>query len=146
MRTWLNFVVSACRQFGTTVLILLAMSLASNAAEGELGVVDGNMLFSVCENPSNVTQSFCSGYVIGLVEGTKFGAFMSHGTTNENHGDEAAWNAYVEVALGFCIPENVEYVQLRDVFVKYLKENPEIRHLSARSLFVSSMSSTFVCE
>lgn len=131
--------------FDWTVCTLLAMSVPSSATAGEIGVVDGNMLSTVCENPSDVTQSFCSGYVIGLLEGTKFGAFMSYGTTNEGRGDEADGNAYVEFALGFCIPENVEYGQIRDIFVKYLQENPEIRHLSARSLFVRSMSSTFMC-
>lgn len=146
MRTWLNFVISPFTQLCSAALILLAMSLASNAAEGEAAVVNGNMLFTVCENPSDVTQSFCSGYVIGLLEGTKFGAFMSYGSTNGNIGDEAASNAYVEFVLGFCIPEDVEYGQILDVFVKYLRENPETRHLSARSLFVRSMSSTFVCE
>ena len=122
------------------------MSFASHAAEGEAGVFNGNMLFTFCVNPSDGTQSFCAGYVIGLLEGTKFGAFMSYGSIIENSGDVAASNAYLEFVLDFCIPEHVEYGQILDVFVKYLRENPETRHLSARSLFVKSMSTTFVCE
>lgn len=104
------------------------------------------MLFSVCENPSEITQSFRSGYVIGLLEGTKFSAFMTYGSTTADRVYEVSGNDYVELVLGYCIPETVEYGQLRYIFFKYLRENPEIRHLSARSLFMRSMSSKFMCE
>jgi hypothetical protein len=69
-------------------------------------------------NPSDGTQSFCACYVIGLLEGTKFGAFMSYGSIIENSGDVAASNAYLEFVLDFCIPEHVEYGQILDVFCK----------------------------
>lgn len=49
-------------------------------------------------------------------------------------------------APNFCTPEYGGSVgQYRDVFVKYLKENPSKRHLPAIFLFYQSMAAAFPC-
>ena len=67
----------------------------------------GNDIYASCSSPS-ATREFglCIGYVAGLAD-----AFL----------EEKA----------FCPPTGVTIIQLKDVLVKYLQNNPEKRHMGA---------------
>jgi cell division protein FtsI/penicillin-binding protein 2 len=49
------------------------------------------------------------------------------------------------IRLGFCVPENVERGQIVDVTIKYLAENPQSRHESARGLTLQALQGAFPC-
>jgi hypothetical protein len=133
------------RLFVRIVFSILALCFSETAKADQDGLVDGNMLLQMCSNPSDVTQAFCSGYVVGLLEGHKFGAFLMYGHAVGESLETDRGNEIVETSLGFCIPSNVEYGQIVDAFVRFLDQAVEARHETARSLFVSAMGEAYPC-
>lgn len=83
------------------------------------GYYDGNELLNACEPGSSetgrgITEGLCMGYIAGVV-------------------DDFAALRLVQKKTS-CIPRNVTVGQLKDVVVKYLKENPEKRNWWGASL------------
>jgi hypothetical protein len=63
-----------------------------------------------------------------------------------NEGDTAAEiDAVGDQLVGNCIPNTATYSQLKDVALNYMREHPEIRHESARSLIWTSYIEAFPC-
>ncbi len=46
----------------------------------------------------------------------------------------------------FCEPDNVDSIQLNDVFIKWLKNNPERRQLATHVLFYAAMADVYPCK
>lgn len=87
----------------------------------------GNDLLSTCSGSDVARKLLCMGYVIGIAEG-------------------AAGHAVVtESRLPFCMPQNVNNQQAVDIVVKYLKDNPQARHLFASVLIYTALKQTFPC-
>ena len=87
---------------------------------------------------------FCIGYLIGVVEGLRYGASVpifaaKTGSTVKEVGDMA------DNLLGFCPPQDAQYSQHLDIVVNYLTKHPESRHESARTLVVSALEEAFPC-
>ncbi|WP_298966224.1 Rap1a/Tai family immunity protein [uncultured Roseibium sp.] len=100
----------------------------------------GNDLLRSCrEDP----ESFCLGYVAGVTEGVKVGAL---GGTVAAMIEFQTGLADAKKAQGFCLPAGVTYSQLRDVVVKYLIANPEIRHNLAAPYSVTALGEAFPCH
>ncbi len=46
----------------------------------------------------------------------------------------------------FCMPEGVNLTELKEVFVKYAKENPEKLYLAASSVTMNAFNKAYPCE
>lgn len=124
-------------------IALFMFSLCPLPAIGE--VVTGNALFEACENTNvSAAQGFCLGYIVGSMEGLRYGTSLPFVAAG-NLADNSELNTTVEVFLGMCPASEVEYGQHRDLVVKYLKANPEIRHQSARALILEAGQKAFPC-
>lgn len=130
---------------------ILGVTLAANLAWPALGneLINGNDLLDVCQNTAadNVAKfSFCSGYIIGIVEGNKFGAMASTLRSGVEIGSASEMDAFLSWTLGYCTPDNSDYNQIRDVIVDYLRANPSTRHESARGLAHLALIEAFPCD
>ena len=126
--------------------LILVLGLLGGSVSAEN--LSGNQYYDTCnEYPDigNAQAGWCSGYLIGLVEGTKIGAFNVL-TAIEPAETAAEMDEMTNQFLNVCQPDGVNYGQLLDVFVLYMRKNPEARHESARTLLLSAMSEAFPCE
>jgi Ssp1 endopeptidase immunity protein Rap1a len=86
----------------------------------------GNDLLRFCtSDPNSAEQSFCLGYLHGLVDGV-MGLSVIEGRPQI-----------------FDIPSGADILQVRDVVVKFLKENPKDRHLAAVALVFKALTQAF---
>ncbi len=91
----------------------------------------GNDLQPLCEKKS--TSAICLFYIQGSIDGMIL----------VNAGSKASGNSKNDL---FCLPENASNAQLQDVAVKYMKENPEIRHEPASMIIYRSLRSNYPCK
>ena len=114
---------------------------------GHADTVTGNDLHSACSSSGEIKDlrfGFCIGYIGGAFEGIKFGAgAIMFQAMSENSAAEV--DAASNTMLGLCVPENVERGQIVDVTIKYLEENPQSRHESARGLLFQALQIAFPC-
>ncbi|XUU59727.1 Rap1a/Tai family immunity protein [Erythrobacter sp. HA6-11] len=94
---------------------------------------DGNALYDDCSakegGPTYYQKNaFCTAYIVGVVD-----------TINYYQGAD-------EIHNFVCIPPNVRAGQLRDVVVKFLRENPAERHKGAEALVFIAVAFAFPCE
>jgi hypothetical protein len=83
---------------------------------------------------------------MGYREGRKWGSFTALAMMVEEgsmRGEEA--DRFGDQLAGNCVPPSVTYQQLIDVAVRYMQDNPGIRHESARTLVWQSFNETFPC-
>lgn len=120
-------------------MLACALPVAGHA-EG----IDGNRMLSICH--SDTGAGFCLGYTIGQMEGLETGLIVLYSGAGKGLPvDTQDAEVFVSAALGICLPDNVEHGQIRDVFVNYLVENPQIRHEPASALYVRAMAGAFPC-
>lgn len=124
----------------------LAIAMAF-AFVGQAGAenLTGNELLSICDQAdADLAQAgFCAGYVLGAVEGMKWGVsapLLIAGDSTESA--ERSGN----ILLGFCLSPDATLGQYRDIAIKYLRENPAARHDSARSLIHIALREAFPCS
>lgn len=117
------------------------------AFAGQAGAenLTGNELLAICEQSENdLAQSgFCMGYVLGAVEGIKWGVsvpLMMGGKSTESVEETG------NVLLGFCLSPDATLGQFRDIVMKFLRDNPASRHDSARFLVQMAMRDAFPCN
>jgi hypothetical protein len=121
-------------------VVLWASPVASQTSQG-------NDLLEACSMPDNLAaEGYCIGYVVGAIEGMKLGAvsvlaFIAPEQSGVEHLDRMS-----NIALNFCIPADASNRQLVEVVVKYLRENPETRHETARTLIHSALVESFPCS
>lgn len=107
--------------------------------------ITGNELHEACTTPSDSHRSgFCSGYVMGIADGTSLGATLFAIYAGAQTADEAVEAA--GIALQICIPEGVVHQQIVEVFKSHLENNPAERHNSAKWLFSNAMQEAFPCN
>jgi hypothetical protein len=122
-----------------------AMAVIGHGAAGQMSGPNttGNELFEACADTTNLaSQGFCVGYVVGAIEGMKWGAglpFMAQGAAV---GDV---NTGAEALLRFCLPEGATLGQYLAVIVNYLQSKPQSRHNSARLLAHLALVEAFPC-
>ena len=46
----------------------------------------------------------------------------------------------------YCMPDDVKLAELKEVFIKYAKENPEKLHLAASNVTINAFVDAFPCE
>ena len=125
-------------------VVTLAISvLAPGASLSE--PLSGNQLYAVCTSSDQATSAFCIGYVIGETEGQFLGGLMLYLNSHPESRD-SDYNDHASRVFGYCVPKNASNAQLRDVVVKFLRENPERRHETARFLVMESYVAAFPCN
>ncbi|MEZ5913442.1 MAG: Rap1a/Tai family immunity protein [Paracoccaceae bacterium] len=120
----------------------LAMTLPRIAFAQNL---DGNSLLEACESPAEQGLAlFCSGYIMGVVEGLKWGSastLVAIGTESS----AAELNELSNNLLGYCTPPEAQFRQLQDIAINYLLAHPEQRHESARSMLLLAFRQAYPC-
>ena len=59
-------------------------------------------------------------------------------------GVHDAWND--RDSKKYCMPDGVKLAELKNVFIKYAKENPEKLNFSASSVTINAFKKAFPCE
>lgn len=100
-------------------LMCSALSLSGKAEEGGI-FFSGNDIYSICIADSAMDHQLCRAYVAG------------------------AYDLWQELYGNLCTPD-FKLSQATDVFVKFLRENPEVRHLTGAALVVRALNSAYPC-
>ena len=118
----------------------IALSAYADTSQPHL---TGNQVLEYCEAAGDeAKQGFCVGYVVGVVEGMRWGAAVPLLRTE---GPGPHLDSMVNTILSFCLPDGATWGQYRDVIVRYLRENPQSRHASARLLGQLALVESFPC-
>lgn len=121
-----------------------AAGLAAAVSPASAQQISGNELYEACQSDNTGLAAFCTGYIIGQVEGQSFGAFvvLNRVQPAENAADI---NDRINFFLSHCTPGAASNEQLRDTVLKHLRENPETRHDPARFEVWRALIGAFSC-
>lgn len=98
-----------------------------SASQARESLAGGNSYYNQCvAGPKD--YSACIGYFMALTDAP----IMNAGKLPEE-------------AL-YCLPTGASYEQHRDLFHKFLRDNPQIRHVSTHHLFSMAMNASFPCK
>lgn len=100
------------------IAVVLLFALLTQAP-AQAAWYTGNDLLARC-NAGGEPAMLCAGYVVGIAD-----AFAA----NDN----------------FCIPASVNLRQLVDVFVRFLEQHPDERHLQGSGLVARALAKAFPC-
>jgi len=109
--------------------ILLGLVFATPAnAESNAVFVSGNALYADCSQTGDSVLDYqaraqCNGFIIGVADSLQV---------------ERA-----ERQTEDCLPEKVNRGQVIDIVIKYLRENPALRHLGAANLSRNAIKDAF---
>jgi Rap1a immunity proteins len=85
----------------------------------------GNDLLRLCSGNEAFETNVCTGYIEGVRDGSMFATVS------------------LKAKPFFSVPEKVSSDQLRDVVVKYLRDNPGTRHKPAGMLTIFALKEAF---
>jgi hypothetical protein len=109
-------------RFAVPVLLLLAALPRPAAA----GFFSGNEIYESCNAPSNTAgEGTCIGFVAGVAGASQF--------------------FFLDRPGRFCMPSSVTLGQLKDVFLKYLRENPARRNQDGSLLVILAIQEAWPC-
>lgn len=91
----------------------------------------GNEMHSLCEVKS--TEVHCRYFIEGAVDGMIV----------INEGSKSSGNSKNYL---FCLPEQITGRQTQDIAIKFIKENPALRHEPASILVYRSLRTSFPCK
>lgn len=120
------------RRLVTGFALCCLLAASASAAPATPRILSGNDLLQVCETPAldpdQATQNIRCLYFVGdIVFGKGWRELIS-----------------IEDAQGKkCIPEGVNVGQLKDISIKYLRDNPQVRHNGAEALVLQSILQAF---
>jgi hypothetical protein len=114
------------------VLVLPILLLASLATEAKAAFKDGNKLYSECTSSPDYVL-VCMGYVQGVVDAGDQEAFLL-----EADGRTIA-------GFRWCASDRANTKQAVDIVVRYLRDNPQRRHLVAAGLVAEALSQAWPC-
>jgi hypothetical protein len=95
---------------------------------------NGNDLFQRCNSSLVSDQTFCMGYIVGAADLV--------GLEQVSNGPD---NTILWKFRSVCAPQGVTVQQIKDVVLKYMRDNPERRADSGASLVVQAISQAWVC-
>ena len=103
-------------------MISLLMALALQTTSPVF--LSGNQLLEHCSNSDNAQlRAGCAFYVMGVSD-----TLRASGATTA------------------CPPRDITGIQATDVVIRFLRDNPQYRHMSAASLVVGALQSAFPCR
>ena len=113
------------------VILLAGTSLVRAAGM----FLTGNDLYHNCTNAAvPMGWSLCLGYIEGVLDATNFEGSLSYGKSTVLHG-----------IVQWCVPAGVTAGQARDVVIKFLRDKPEFRHLSAAEEVTAAVAAAWPC-
>jgi hypothetical protein len=110
----------------TTSFFLTAFSALASSEDSN--IYTGNGLSAYCHSPDLNYVNYCHGFINGVVEG-----ILAEGESglSEEH---------------ICLPENVTRGQIKEIVLKYLKDNPEKLHRPSFILIFNATRKVFPCS
>lgn len=115
-----------------TMAALLALPV-SVFAEDIDHVDSGNYFHEVCATKPEI----CTNFVKGVMEGNYY--VIGVAKLAQSYDDAGK-------VLGYCPPSSVRLSRFTDVFINFLKNNPEQRHQQAATLAIASWMQAWPCE
>jgi Rap1a immunity proteins len=108
--------------FYRILAVAIVISLAFFAGETKAAGVfhSGNTLYAKCTSPETYDRAYCLGYLVGAVDMME--------------GDEA------------CTPQGMTAGQVQDIFLKYMREHPELRDKRADHLIIVIFGTLYPCK
>jgi hypothetical protein len=106
----------------TSIAIGLSLCGASSLAK----VRDGDQLLKQCTATIGAHVNFCFGYIDAIVD-----------LLVENNGIDG-FNA--------CISTELDDPELRNIVLKFLEDNPDLRRLGAPNLIARALAAAFPCR
>jgi hypothetical protein len=103
--------------------------------------IDGNRVLESCRGKTTTYQALCNGYIGGVIDGIK----LAFTLTNQTDEPICKINT-LDDSVKFQLPDGNNLGQVVDVVVKFLDENPEIRHYDASVLVLFSLRKYFPCK
>lgn len=109
----------------TAGILLVSIHLPADAAESQAaGRVSGSKLYGHCILSSDtegeiLKETFCMGYVVGVIEGGTYDA---------------------------CLPHGFTFSQAKDIVIGWLRDHPSRRHLNAATLIRDALESLYPCQ
>lgn len=98
-------------------------------AADDMDTSTGNGFLQFCGGDSVVRNSYCIGYIQGVIS-TDEGISKTPTSTNRS----------------LCIPTGVTMLQLQDIVIAYLKYTPEERHWPSWILVHNAINKAFPCQ
>ena len=116
-----------------TIAILLTLSTTWLPAPASAEWKDGNVLLDHCSKEKDdpvyyINESACLMYILGVYDGLEMD------------------NAIHKTKKYYCVPENVQARQIREIVVAYLKKHPENRQWPAAGLITIALKEAFPCK
>lgn len=105
----------------------------------------GNDMVEYCDtNKQSQTASLCLAYLEGTWEGfwASIGVVLPEGRRTSDEGYSKLFRAKYQI----CAPDNAAYLQFKDIFTRYLLENPNERHVHASVLYLKALRQAFPCQ
>jgi hypothetical protein len=123
-------------------ILLLCTDLCHGQASQYASIEDGNSLAEFCKESPKPTNGLemlhwgmCAGYIVGIKDAENTTKLSLKAAKMED-----------KRTLTFCIDQRVTNGQLIDVVNKFLKDHPELLHLSAAMLVHGALAHSFPCE
>jgi hypothetical protein len=122
-------------------LLLISTKLCRGQTTAYSSIEDGNSLLEFCKESPKPTRvetfhwGMCAGYIIGVRDAEE--------TTQLSL---KAANIEDKRSLRFCVDPKVTNGQLINVVNKFLKDHPELSHLSAAALIQGAFAHSFPCK
>jgi len=117
----------------THLLCIFVIAFLSNASAYETG----NELYQDCISNDVSAKGICLGYIEGVRLGYDLGRV--HGYMKYHSPGDV-------YSTPHCAPESGTKGQMMDVIIKYLKNNPKIRHKRATDLVHNAFKQAFPCH
>ena len=109
------------------IIYILTLCISPSVVQSQnvqLRFYSGNDIFPSCQSNS----SFITGYVTGVID---YAGIASSITDRSS--------------IRVCVPLDATNGQAKDVFCKFLADNPEKRHIDASALVFNAMQDAFPC-
>jgi hypothetical protein len=119
------------------IFIAALAALPVNDSYGSV-INAGEMLDRCTAEDNGLHWAYCMGHLSASWDWLNF-----IGAVFDGHQIDAPKD--LAVRSGSCIPDGVTLGQLRNVFVKYVQDNPQIEHESAWLVFAKAVKEAF-CE
>lgn len=118
--------------------ITLALALtAATATTASHADVNGNGLLELCGDPRESNgHNLCAFYSLGVVDGLEFGAAGAAGRTGLD----------TSAVKTICPPAGYTGIQLADIVLKWLEDNPANRAEHGALVVIRAMRDAFPCD
>lgn len=130
-----------------SILALAAFTAHPNVSQAE--ALTGNALYESCtanREDEAAKFTYCVGYITGVGDGLIFGGVTSILRLGLEDVNAAEASDIAYQTMGYCAPSAVTAYQTIDVVIKFLADNPAIRHESARGLILAAYREAFPCK